>query len=137
MFPALRESPRFLQAAPYLTPYLQQERVMWLFGAQSDTNIVLYHQHSLILHPDLVLLGSVASSSSSLSNRFPKCYISFLLIFTLVIPLGLPSEFPRKRKDYGHGVSEVAVNFGKLMILCKKKFDLSFYSAIWVLFFCF
>lgn len=123
--------PSFLQAAPYLAPYLGWKEGMWIFGALRWYNYCVLIN---ILHPDSAQLGPVASLSSSYSHKFLKCHFS-LLVFTMVIPPGLPSEVPRKRRNGGHGISEVAVKFGKLMILCRKKRNLDLYPIICL--FCF
>ena len=65
------------------------------------------------------------------SHRFPKCHLSFLFVFTLVISLGLPSEVPRNRSNCRHGISEVAIKFTKLVILCRKKYNLGLLLIIY------
>ena len=97
-------------------------------GASGGITIVYLSIFSL--HLDLPLLGIVAFLPLP-SHRFPKCHLSLLFVFTLVISLGLPSKVPRKRSNCGHGISEVAVKFGKLVILCRKKYSLGLFPIIY------
>lgn len=107
---------------------------MWIWGAlRWHNDRVLIHILSWSIRIPCCL--SLTSLSASLSCRFPKCHLSFLLIFTLVIPLGLPSEVPRKTRKHGQGIFEAAAKFGKFMILCRKKCDLGLQLVVWFIFF--
>lgn len=106
---------------------------MWILGALRGRNdCVVIHTLSLSIQSHCCV--GLASLSPSLFCRFPKCPLSFLLVFTLVIPLGFPSEVPRKARNRGHGIFDTAVKFGKLMILCRKQCDLDLQPGIWVVF---
>lgn len=118
-------------AAPCLISDLRG-RGMWMLRA------LRWHNHCVLIP---ILSSSIQihcclglASLSPLSCRFPKCHLSFLLTFTLVIPLGLPREVPRKTRNRGRGIFDAAVEFGKLMILCRKKCDLGLQTVIWVSF---
>ena len=98
---------------------------MWIFGG------FRWYNYCVLIN----ILSSFGFASAGycclltvfLSHRFPKCHLSLLFVFTLVISLGLPSKVQRKRSNCGHGISEVAVKFGKLVILCRKKYNLGLF----------
>ena len=128
MFPVQSVHQSYPWPAPSLTPYLSGRGHVDIWGLQVVITIVYLSIFSL--HLDLPLLGIVAFLPFP-SHRFPKCHLSLLFVFTLVISLGLPSKVPRKRSNCGHGISEVAVKFGKLVILCRKKYSLGLFPIIY------
>lgn len=101
---------------------------MWVLRALRRCNCCLF----IDILPSRVhiQLLNLASLLSFFSHRFPERHLSFLLVFTLVISLGLLREVPRRRENSGHGMSEIAVKLGKLRILGRKKWDL-LYPVIW------
>lgn len=101
---------------------------MWIFGSFRWYNYCVLI--NILSSFRFASAGYCCPLAVSPSHRFPKCHLSLLFVFTLVISLGLPSKVPRKKRNCGHGISEVAVKFAKLGILCRKEYNLGLFPII-------
>lgn len=107
---------------------LSSGRACGYLGASGGITIVYLSIFSL--HSDSPLLGTVAFLPS-----FPLIdFLNVIFLFSLFSLWSYHLDFqwsPKKQVTIRHGISEVAIKYTKLVILCRKKYNLGFFLIMY------